>query len=274
MNILIIGCGYIGTEVAAIWKKKGHHVTATTRNPDKLDALSKVAQKSVILKGNDEDELVPLIAENDLILITVAADSRDLYESAYLNTAQILRHLALEMDMPRDLIYTSSTSVYGDHNGQWVDETSELLAKSDRAKILVEAEKTYLSLSELGWNVCILRFSEIYGPGRELSNRVKQLEDHTLPGKGDHYTNMIHKEDCASAIDYCQRHHLEGIYNLTDDDHPTRKDLYNAISHKFGLPPVKWDPGHSALHSGNKRVSNHKIKAEGFAYKHPIRLLD
>ena len=89
MNIVIIGCGYLGMEVASIWKKHGHYVTATTRSPEKLDALSKVSQKALILKGNDEDELVPLIANNDLILVTIGADSLDHYESAYLNTAQI-----------------------------------------------------------------------------------------------------------------------------------------------------------------------------------------
>ncbi len=274
MNIVIIGCGYIGSEIAAIWKRKGHTVTATTRDPDKVDELSRAAQKVVIIKGNDEDELIPLIAENDLILVTVAADSAEHYESAYLNTAQIFRHLALEMDLPRTLIYTSSTSVYGDHHGQWVDETSELLAKSEQGKVLIEAEKHYLSLEELGWNVCLLRLSEIYGPGRELSKRVKNMEGRILPGGGEQYTNMIHKIDAAHAIDYAQRHHLEGIYNLSDDVHPTRKELYDSISEKFQYQFVKWDPTHLPLHTGNKRISTHKIKAEGFAFRHSLRAMD
>lgn len=274
MNIVIVGCGYIGMETASIWSKKGHHVTATTRSAERLDELSKCAQKSQILKGNDEEELIPLIANNDVILITIAADSPDQYESAYLQTAQLFRHLALEMDLPRHLIYTSSTSVYGDHHGRWVDEESELLEKGDQGKILIESEKAYLSLQELGWHVCILRLAEIYGPGRELSRRVKQLETHALPGTGDSYTNMIHKTDCAHAIDYSFRHNLEGLFNLADDDHPTRQELYSQISRKFSLPEVKWDPTHKPLHSGNKRVSNHKIKSEGFIFRHPHRILD
>ncbi len=274
MKIVIIGCGYIGSEVAQIGKKRGYYVTATTRNPERLDALSKVSQKSIILKGNDEDELVPLIADNDAIIITIAADSPEHYESTYLNTAQILRHLALEMDLPRHLIYTSSTSVYGDHHGQWVDEASDLLAKSEQAKILIETEKNYLSLQEVGWRISLLRLSEIYGPSRELSRRVKQFEGHVLPGSGEHYTNMIHKVDCGHAIDYALRHHLDGIYNLSDDEHPSRKELYDAIANKFKIPKVKWDPEHSSLHTGNKRVSNHKIKAEGFAFQYPHRVLD
>ena len=274
MNIAIMGCGYIGLETASEWSKKGYHVTATTRHPERLDELSKVAQKGIVLKGNNEEELIPLIANHDALVITISADNSEFYENAYLHTAQIFRHLALEMDLPRDLIYTSSTSVYGDHRGLWVDETSDLLGKSEQAKILTETEKLYLSLAELGWRVCILRLAEIYGPGRELSKRVRQLEGHVLPGSGDHYTNMIHKLDCAHAIDYALRHNLEGIFNLADDDHPSRKELYEAISHKFNLPAVKWDPHLTGLHSGNKRVSNHKIKKEGFVFLHPHTILD
>lgn len=228
----------------------------------------------MMIKGNDQEELIPLIAENEVIVVTVGADSPEHYESAYLGTAQTMRYLALEMDLPRHLIYTSSTSVYGDHQGQWVDETSQLLAKGDTAKMLIDAEKTYASLNEVGWHVCILRLSEIYGPGRELSRRVKKLEGQVLAGTGEPYTNMIHVEDIASAMDYALKHHLEGIYNLSDDEHPTRKDFYLEICKKFNLPEVKWDPEHTALHSGNKRVSNHKIKAEGFAFLHPHRTID
>lgn len=273
-NIAIIGCGYIGLEVASAWTKKGDHVTATTRTPERLPELSKAAQKSVILKGNDEDEFIPLIAHNETILVTTAADGAEHYESAYLHTAQILRRVALEMDLPRDLIYTSSTSVYGDHHGLWVDESSELLAKGEQARILIEAEKTYASLEELGWNVCILRLSEIYGPDREISKRVRSLAMHPIPGAGDQYTNMIHKADCAGAIIYALRHHLTGIYNLADDDHPTRKELYDEISKKFQVPEVIWDPSLTSLRSGNKRISNHKIKKAGYRFVHPNRVLD
>lgn len=274
MNLVNIGCGYIGTEVASLWTKKGNAVTVTTRSPDRLDALSKVSQKSLILKPDSEEELIPLLTHNEVILITIAADSIDHYESAYLHTAQIFRRLAIEMNLPRRLIYTSSTSVYGDHQGLWVDENTPLLAVSDQAKTLIEAEKIFLSLQDFGWQVCVLRLAEIYGPGRELSRRVRHLEGHSLPGTGDQYTNMIHRDDCVFAIDYCLRHHLQGIFNLADDEHPTRKELYDLISAKFHLPKVSWDPRLTGLHTGNKRVSNHLIKAQGFAFHHPHRILD
>jgi len=271
--IAIIGCGYIGAAAAAVWKKRSIQVTATTRSPKKLDHLAKVAQKCVLIRGNDEDEYVPLIAGHETLLVTIAPDSPEDYESAYLDTSKIFRHLALGMNTPRTLIYTGSTSVYGDHHGLWIDEATPLRPSTSQAKILVEAEKTYLSLEAIGWSVCVLRLAEIYGPERELSKRVKQLEGHVLPGSGDHYTNMVHREDCAAAIDYVLQHKLEGIYNLADDDHPTRRELYDSVAKKFHLSPVKWDPHLTGLHSGNKRVSNHKIKGEGFSFHHPKRVL-
>jgi nucleoside-diphosphate-sugar epimerase len=273
-HIAIIGCGYVGLCVASLLTKKGHSVTATTRNPNRLEELSQVAQKSLLLKGNHEEEFIPLIAHQEVLIVTIAADSPEFYESAYLHTAQMMRHLALEMNLPRHLIYTSSTSVYGEYNGQWVDENYELLAKGEQARILIETEKTYLSLQELGWHVCILRLAEIYGPGRELSKRVENLEGHSLPGNGEGFTNMIHRTDCGSAIDYAIKHHLEGVFNLADDDHPTRKELYEQIAQKFDLPPVEWDPSRAGMHSTNKRISNHKIKSEGFVFRHPHRILD
>lgn len=274
MNIAIIGCGYIGSALAALWTKKGHHITATTRSVSNLEKLSKIAQKSQILKSTDEEELTALILNNQILLVTIAADGPNDYESAYLETARMFYRIASSIDQPRHLIYTSSTSVYGNHNGLWVDEESPLLGSDDSSKILIQAEKAYLSLTELGWPVSIFRLAQIYGPSRELSKKVKQLEGHVLPGLGEHYTNMIHRTDCAAAIDYGLRHNLKGIFNLADDEHPSRKELYDTICHKFNLPKVKWDPSHTGFPSANKRVSNHKIKAEGFVFHHPHRVLD
>ena len=73
-NLAVIGCGYLGSEVALTWRNRGTHVTATTRTPTRLEALSKIAQKGVLIKGNDEAEFAPLIASNETILISIAAE--------------------------------------------------------------------------------------------------------------------------------------------------------------------------------------------------------
>lgn len=91
MKIVIIGCGYIGLEVAKIWKEKIETVTATTRSSERLDQLSKVATKSVIIKNADIESLAPLVDENDVIVVTVAADNPEEYKNAYLNTSIVLK---------------------------------------------------------------------------------------------------------------------------------------------------------------------------------------
>jgi nucleoside-diphosphate-sugar epimerase len=272
-RIAVIGCGYIGSAAAAIWTKRGHHVTATTRKPEKLESLGKISQKSLLFLGNNTEEFARLIANHDALLMSIGADDPGQYESTYLAPAKIFRQLALEMKMPKTLIYTSSTSIYGDHNGHWVDEMSPLHPTTPASKILADAEETYLSLKDLGWSVTALRFGEIYGPGREISKRVKNLKGHVLPGSGNQYTNMVHRDDCAGAIDYALQHHLIGIYNIADDDHPSRKELYDAVAKKFSLPKVGWDSSLTGIHVGNKRVSNHKVKGEGFSLAHPSRVL-
>jgi nucleoside-diphosphate-sugar epimerase len=260
--------------VASLWTEQKIQVTATTRTPAKLSELAKIAQKGVLLKGDEPEELIPLVQDNETILVTVAADSPKHYESAYLKTAQHLRKVAYDLQKPRHLIYTSSASVYGDHQGLWVDEEVSLLGKGPNIEILIEAEKIYLSLaSQLGWTVSIFRLGEIYGSGREISKKLLKYQKSPLPGSGNHYTNMVHQIDCARAIDLAFIQKLAGIYNLADDDHPTQKELYDTIAEKFNLPKPIWDPTLPPIRSGNKRISNHKIK-KVFKFQHPHRLLD
>jgi nucleoside-diphosphate-sugar epimerase len=271
LKIAIIGCGYLGMAVASRLQKRGYFVTATTRTPARLDALGKVAQKAVLLREADETTLALLAQENDALILTLAADHAQAYESTYLSTAQALRKIAPSTSLPRTVIYTSSTAVYGDHKGQWVDENSPCSPPSDTAAILLETENVLLSLTEYQWTVCLLRLAEIYGPGRELSQKVAQLSGKNAPGTGSQHTNMIHRDDAASAIEYALVHKLRGIYNLSDDDHPTRKEFYAALAKQASLPAPSWDPSLPSMRLGDKRISNHKIKAAGFQFSHPHR---
>ena len=84
---------------------------------------------------------------------------------------------------------------------------------------------------------------------------------------------MIHCEDAVAAVDYAVRHHLQGIYNLSDDEHPTLGHLYDELARHFRLPPVSWDSSRKGAQL-NKRISNHKVKAEGFVLHHSHRVLE
>lgn len=272
MNIAIIGCGYIGSMLLTTLIKQGHHVTATVRTHDSLKQVSKYAQKTTILKGSNLEEVSKIVEDSDIIIVTVAARSSDDYENAYLKTAQTIHAAAREANTTKTLIYTSSTSVYGDHQGKWVNETSSLNASTNQAKILVRTEAEYLSLQSLGWKTCILRLSEIYGPGRELSKKIQNLQESKLDGTGDTFTNMIHAEDIVGFIQYAIEHHLSGVFNLSDDEHPLRKDFYETVAKEKSITPPLWDQSLS-YRRPNKRVSNHSIKAKGYMLKHSSRVL-
>jgi nucleoside-diphosphate-sugar epimerase len=274
MNAAIIGCGYLGSKVALELKKRKVHVTATTRTPSRLEEIAQVAQKGALIPFSpDEKDFLPILEANDLILVSIAAGSMENYDSAYRITAQIFRQIAKKIG-PKKLFYTSSTSVYGDNAGKWVDETSERLANTEQGKILIEAEDTYLSLEEYGWQVSLVRLAEIYGPGREISKKVAAMAGRPLPGNGHQYTNMVHIDDCVGGILYLNDHHLTGIYNLADEDHPLRKNFYQEVAQKHHLKAPTWDPALTGIHTGNKRVSIHKMKAAGYALRHPHRILD
>ncbi len=273
LKIAIIGCGYVGQALASRWKSLGHHITGTTRSFDKLGNILKHCQKAEVLHSTDADKLSQIVNENDVIALTVAADNPEDYENVYLRTAQNLKNCAKNSPL-KSLLYTSSTFVYGDHNGKWVDESSSLLNETEPGRILIETEKTLTSLQDLGWNVLVFRLSEIYGPNRNLSEKVKKYQGSILSGQGDNYTNMVHLDDIVEAYTYALNHRLRGIYNLSDDEHTIRSELYKQISDRFGFKPIKWDPSVKTLRSGNKRVSNHKIKSVGYTFIHPKRIID
>lgn len=268
MKCAIIGCGYVGSTLADLWSSKGYLVTCTTT---KKQNIKQGPQNWVIAKGTDLNTITWLVEENDLILITVTPPSLEDYRKTYLGTAETIKQAAKNVKKPKRLIFTSATSVYGDHKGQWVDEESLLLAEVIEIKYLIEAEKTFLSLKEWGWHIDILRLCEIYGPKRSLRKKIEDLQGKVLPGKGNNFANMVHLEDVTAAIDYIQSHNLEGIYNLCDDEHPTQLEFFNKLAELYQQDKPTWDPHLDLYIRMNKRISNHKIKAAGYELIHPTR---
>ena len=179
------------------------------------------------------------------------------------------------------LIYISSTSVYGQENGEWVDENSPVDPEHETGKILLEAEKQVLR-SDIP--AVIFRLGGIYGAGR---NRIAFLKQNTEDiAQGQDYINLIHVADIVSgAILLLEKGKSGEVYLGVDDEPVTRKEYFSEISRLLGLdlqsPPRK--RGSRALDSRfrgndsqigilgrtNKRVKNAKLKALGFKFKYP-----
>ena len=263
MKIGIIGCGYIGQAMALHWRKKGHFVSVTTRKREKMEHLQSLADEVFLLGPRP---LSSFLEGQEAILLSVAPDHFSDYASTYLSTAQEIAKFYFKLSHLRQVLYTGSTSVYGDHFGAWVDENAKLLNSHENAKTLYETEKTLLGSGAEKPQVCILRLGEIYGPGREIEERLRRMQSWKLPGSGESFTNIVHLDDIVAALDFALERQLSGIYNLCSDFHIPRKDFYDQICTRKNLPAVQWDPLLQSHHGGNRRVLSQKIKDAGFVF--------
>lgn len=270
MNVAIIGCGYVGTALARYWHQElGFVVTATTTTPERVAALEAIAQRVVVLNGDDFEGMRSLLQNQDTVILSVGAKSANGYKEAYLHTAQTLMSALKKAPTVRQLIYTGSYAVYGDKGGAWVDEDSAVAPTNENGEILAQTEQVLLSESSDDLKVCILRLGGIYGPGRELVKIFGRVAGKTRPGDGSDATNWIHLDDIVGAIEFARKNQLQGIYNLVDDAHLTSFELISQVCEKHQLPQVIWDSSATSVRSYNAQVSNQKIKNAGYPLIYP-----
>lgn len=268
-NILILGCGYVGMFLAQYWQKQGHCVTGTTTRASRIAELESVTSRVAVVTADDATRLQALFQDHDTLVVSVAPreSQNTTYQDTYVKTATTVVEALRQSPRIKQVIYLSSCSVYGDRQGQWVDEATPLDPSQRQQQALQEAETIFLN----GFSrPCIFRLGGIYGPGRELLAMFAGLSGMTLPGSGDRIINWIHVDDIVSAIDFAQIHHLQGIYNLVDNSKLSIRQLTDLTCDTYGLPLAQWDPMQLIQpRRSNLRVSNQKIKAAGYSFLHP-----
>ncbi|HIK28361.1 MAG: SDR family oxidoreductase [Oscillatoriaceae bacterium SKW80] len=269
MKIAIVGCGYVGGAVARQWHQQAHEVTATTTTPKRVATLQEVATRVIVARGDDKVALQEAVQNQEIVLLSVGAKSSNLYEETYLTTAKNLVAAIKEAASVKQLIYTSSCTVYGDKNNQWVDEETPLAPMTKNGEILAETEQVLLQAASENLRVCILRLAGIYGPGRELTKIFQNVFGTVRPGSGDYFTNWIHLDDIVGALEFVRSRQLQGIYNLADDECLTGKELLDRLSDRYGLPKVMWDASLQSSRPYKARISNAKIKKAGYKLIHP-----
>jgi nucleoside-diphosphate-sugar epimerase len=269
MNVAIIGCGYVGYQVAQYWQQKMNFVlSTTTTSSERVSTLKSVSQRVFVTCGNDLDSLKSVLHNQDVVLLSVGAKGAEVYEETYLQTAQNLVSCLQQIQSVKQLIYTGSYAVYGDRNGVWVDEETPLAPANLNAQILRKTEDILLSASSENLRVCIFRLGGIYGPGRELLKIFSRYSGTNRPG-GEDTTNWIHLDDIVAAIEFARQRRLQGIYNLVDDAHLTSRDLLDNLFEKHNLPKVIWDTSIKSTRPYNAWVSNEKLKEAGYQLIHP-----
>ena len=271
MKALIIGCGYVGSKVARLWHEAGNEVTVTTTTPSKRSTLEAIADKVVILTGDDLATLKQVLVDREVVLLSVGAKQRSLegYSKAYLETAKNVVTALKTNDSVKQLIYTSSYGILSNQNGDTVDEAISVDPATEIGQILHQTEEVLFSASEKKLNICIFRLSGIYGTGRELIKIFKGRAGTTRPGEGKDYTNWIHVDDIARAIAFAQQQQLQGIYNLTSDEVLTTKEFFQKLFQAHNLTDITWDSSQTSSRTLNLKLSNQKLKDAGFKFTHP-----
>ena len=271
MKIAIIGCGYVGKAIAQKWHQGKHEVTVTTTSPAKIAQLQPVADQIKVLTGDNKEALKEICQGKEIILLSVGSQGRteEKYRFSYLQTAQNLRHTLQDNRTVKQVIYTSSYSIVGNHDGEWVNEKTPDQPANIFAQILLATEKALTQINNDRCKVCILRLGGIYGENREILKIFRQTMGKTLPGEGLEYGNWVHLEDIVAGIEFARVQNLSGKFNLVGDEPMQRRVMLDKLAQKYQLAPVIWDESQPSNRIFNVRVSNQKIRSMGFTFKYP-----
>ena len=165
----------------------------------------------------------------------------------------------------RRVVLISSTGIYGEQGGGWVDESSPCRPLRESGRALLAAERA-LAAHRCGERSIVLRLAGIYGPGR-LPRRAELASGGPLPIAAGEYVNLIHVEDAAAAVLAAEAYSQPPRTYLVSDGHPVqRRDYFAELARRFGLPRPAFRnrlPGEaSGRRGGNKRVNNARMLAE------------
>lgn len=274
MKLMALGLGY--SAMAALRRLTPREAVGTTRSAAKAAALAPFAEMR-LFDGSPQaaETLGPALTGVTHVLVSIApAEGPD-------GGDRVLPVLAEALAAEKSLVsvaYLSTVGVYGDHDGAWVDETSECRPKSARSLARVKAENEWLAFGDsIGASVAVLRLSGIYGPGRNALVNLAEGSARRLVKPGQVF-NRIHVDDIAAAVERAFTTGASGLFNVTDDEPAPPQDVVAYAAELMGVaPPPEQDFDTAELSSmarsfygENKRVANLKSKSElGLAYAYP-----
>lgn len=269
MRALILGHGYSAGFLTPLLRAEGWQVTGTTRAG--TDRVTAAGAKALLWPGQDQP-VRDAIAGADAILISIAPD-RDGDPVLAALGADIAR------SRPRWLGYLSTTGVYGDQGGGWVDEDTPCTPSTRRGRERVAAEQGWQALAaEHDLPLHIFRLAGIYGPGRGPFAKLRAGTARRIVKPGQIFSR-IHAEDIAQALLASLHAPRPGaIYNLCDDDPAPPEAVIGHAAELLGLPlppaedfaTAEMTPMARSFYAESKRVSNARIKRElGISLRYP-----
>lgn len=260
MSVLLsFGHGYSARALARLLLPQGWRIIGTTRSADKAVALCAEGAQPLIWPGA---ELQPALDRATHLLISAAPDDEG---------DPVLRlvrdEIAARAGQFEWVGYLSTTGVYGDHAGDWVDEDSPLTPSTKRGQARVKAEAEWAALD---LPLHIFRLAGIYGPGRGPFEKVRQRTARRIIKAGQVFSR-IHVDDIAQVLAASiARPNPGAIYNLCDDDAAPPEDVIAYAAELLGLPvpppedfaSAELTPMARSFYAESKKVRNDRIKTE------------
>lgn len=268
MTVLLAGCGDLGTEAGLRFAALGHRVVGWRRSPEKLPPAIEGATADL-----GSPNLPPIPADTTVVVIAVAADAatEEAYRAAYVRgVAHVMDALERDGVSPERIVFVSSTAVYGDAAGGWVDEATQPDPGGFSGKVLVEAEELlHRRLAGTATASIAVRLGGIYGPGRTRLIDQVRTGSAVIP-EDVRYTNRIHRDDAAGAIVHLATMPAAPapVYVGVDDEPADLGTVLRFLASELGRPePPVGDAG--PARGGNKRCRNDLLRSTGFNFTFP-----
>ena len=259
-TLLSFGHGYSARSLAARLVPQGWRIFGTTRKTERLDEIAATGVEPVLWPGTD---VRPLLESSAHLLISAGPGPEG---------DPVLNGLGDEIAAVAPALrwagYLSTTGVYGDHEGGWVDEDTPLVPATRRGRARVEAEAAWQAIESLPLH--IFRLAGIYGPGRGPFAKVRNGTARRIIKPGQVFSR-IHVEDIATALELSiATPHPGAIYNLCDDDPAPPQDVIAYAAELLGLPvppaipfeEAEMTPMARSFYAESKKVRNDRAKVE------------
>ncbi len=261
-KLFCFGLGYSAMALARRLNAQGWRIAGTCRAPARRAALTALGIEAAVFDGTAPMDRPELLAGATHVLLSIPPGEDG--DPAFLRYASDIAAAA-----PDWVGYLSTTGVYGNRDGGWVDETSELRPSSPRSERRVAAEAAWLDWgTETGIPVQVFRLAGIYGPGRSAADQVRKGEAKRIVKPG-HLFSRIHVEDIATVLAASiAQPEPGGIYNVCDDEPAAPSDVTAYVCELLSIAPppeipfedAELSPMARTFWADNRRVRNDRIK--------------
>lgn len=262
-RIVIAGCGDVGSALGVRLAQAGHDVWGVRRRVERLPA----GLRGVAADLSEPSSLSALPPDPEVIVYAAAADERSeaAYRRAYVDGVRNVMRATATSETVRLFAFTSSTAVYGQQDGGWIDEASDTEPAGFNGRLVLEGERLVLGS---GLPAVVVRLAGIYGPGRTRLVDDVRAGRAVCRGAGPVYTNRIHRDDCAGALQHVLGlPHPDPVWLVADDEPAARCDVLCWLASRLGVDP----PAHvdGPPEPPGKRCRNTKLRRSGWTPHYP-----